>query len=32
LVNAHGIGHHNHQMLLAAGVFLANLGVAALDQ
>ena len=28
----HGIVHHDHQMLLAARVFLANLGVTALDQ
>ncbi len=28
----HGIVHHHHQMLLAARVFLANLGVTALDQ
>jgi hypothetical protein len=28
----HRIVHHDHQMLLAARVFLANLGVTALDQ
>jgi putative flavoprotein involved in K+ transport len=27
-----GISYHDHQMLLATGVFLANLGVTALDQ
>ena len=28
----HGTVHHHHQMLLATRVFLANLGITALDQ